>query len=98
MYFKQPIPSNQETKNWVLKYTQFKASKQEFSHLGKPKKPKRKKEKTKKPGSCGESCSGAGGQSRRGNHHRYCHGRGDWTCPSSCEARASLTRLQAAAL
>jgi hypothetical protein len=46
MYFKQPIPSNQETKNWVLKYTQFKASKQEFSHLGKPKKEKRKNQET----------------------------------------------------
>jgi hypothetical protein len=40
MYFIQPIASNQKTKNWVLKYTQFKASKQKFSHLGKQKKKK----------------------------------------------------------
>ena len=29
MNFKQPIASNQETKNWVTKETQFRASNQE---------------------------------------------------------------------
>ena len=34
MNFKQPIASNQETKNWVSKDTQIKPSNPEFSQLG----------------------------------------------------------------
>ena len=48
MNFKQPIASNQETKNWVTKETQFKARNQEFSQLGKQKKNQETKMKIKK--------------------------------------------------
>lgn len=34
MNFKQPIASNQETKNWLSKDTQIKPSNPEFSQLG----------------------------------------------------------------
>ena len=44
MNFKQPIASNQETKNWVTKETKFKTRNQELSQVGKQKKSRNKNE------------------------------------------------------